>query len=183
MKRRNPMPSMAKKLLTLPFALLATASLFAQDAKQVEGTLSMGGKPYRLLHAVAYEVKIWGKPGIAVLASDRPINSEIVKAAVAKKPGDADVFVSQPHVRVMFEASGKASSYYATAAGFTTNASDGLSGELKLDGGRATGKATLVSQGEKDLQRSFEFQFSTGFIGSSAEPTQQTTPLAKLGLT
>src|SRR5881397_4041519 len=107
------MPSTVKTLQVVAACFIAAAALNAQDAKPVEGTLTMANKPYRLLHAVAYEVKIWGKPGIAVLASDRPINLEIVKEAVRKKPGDADVFVSQPHVRVMFEASGKASSYYA----------------------------------------------------------------------
>jgi hypothetical protein len=171
------------RFATVLLVFFATGLLHAEVTKPVEGILSLSGKPYKLLHAAAYETKVFGKAGVTVVASSGPINVESIKKALAEKNGDGDVSLRLPHVKVVFESSGKIHSYYAYAAGFTTSASgDGLSGEMKLEGGRVTGKAKLASEGEGDLQRSFDFQFATGLIGSSAEPAQQAAPLAKLGV-
>jgi hypothetical protein len=175
------MPATIDRLATVLLVFFATGMLHAEDAKPVEGTLSLSGKHYKLLHAAAYETKVFGKSGVTIISSSGPINVENIKMALAEKNGDGDVSLRLPHVKVVFESSGKIHSYYAYAAGFTTSASgDGLSGEMKLEGGRVTGKAKLASEGEGDLQRSFDFQFATWLIGSSAEPAPQTAPLAKL---
>jgi hypothetical protein len=171
------------RLIALILALVIPCAVQAQEIRPVDGNWSMGGKPYKLLHVLAHHTDVFGKPGIAVLASDRPFNVDAIKTSLQDNKGNADVSSRQPYVKVVFERSGKASSYYATAGGFTSNGSgDALSGELKTDGDKVSGKAKLASQGEGEFQRSFEFQFNVGLLGSASEPAQQTVPLAKLGV-
>src|SRR5262245_51350299 len=116
-------------VVALCLVLITASQLVAQDAKQIEGTLSLSGKPYKLSHAVAYEIDHFGMPRIAVLASDRAINPESIKKVLRENKGsDSELSFTQPHVKVYFDKSGKAVAIYAYAAGFTTNSSkDGLS--------------------------------------------------------
>jgi len=74
---------MAKKFIGLlaGMAVIAgAATLFAQEgakpAKAAEGTLMVGGKNYRLTHALAYETTINEEEVIAVVLSGQAISSE-----------------------------------------------------------------------------------------------------------
>src|SRR5438445_8036799 len=175
----NSMFHAIRPFLTPLLALAITSVLCGEDAKPVEGTLSLSGKPYKLQHAVAFETKVFGKPGVAILASDRAINIDIVKKALLETKDQPDVWLRQPHVRVTFDASGKILPYYASAPGFAANSGgDALRGEMKRDGDRVIGKAMLPSLDEGQLQRSFDFQFALGLVGSASESTQQPAPLA-----
>jgi hypothetical protein len=144
----------------------------------------MSGTPMTLTHVVAYESQKSEPPSVTILASDRAIDAASVQKALAENNGDdGDVSPRQPHVKVVFEKTGKIVSYYATASGFTTNGSgDGLTGELKLDGDRASGTAKLASKGEGKLNRSFEFKFAVGLLGTAAYQAAPAAPLAKHGV-
>jgi len=174
------------RLVSCLCLLIVTASqLVAEDVKQIEGTLSLSGKPYKLSHAVAYEIDFYGMTRTVVLASDRAINPEQIKKVLRENKGsDSELSLREPHVKVYFDKSGKAVAIYAYAVGFTTNSSgDGLSGQVKVEGNQVTGNAKLVSQGEGKLQRSFDFQFNVGLLGTTAEKAPAPVPLAKLGVT
>jgi hypothetical protein len=145
----------------------------------------VNGKTFKLTHAVAYEAKIADEPGIAVIASDRLIDAAKIKASLKENDGsDEDVSLSQPHVKFVFDKSGAIGSCSIYAAGFSfgTNNSEKMSGELKLENSRATGKANLARQGEGEYERSGELTFSLGLLGSAAEQEQKAAPLAKLGV-
>src|SRR3954463_3381964 len=137
--------------------LLAGAALaLADDARPVDGTLSISGRQYKLQYAVAYETTIFDKSAIAIVASGSPITTDAVKKALADTKDQPDVWLRQPHVKVGFDGKGNPSSYYVSAAGFAANAGgDALVGEIKRDGERVSGKARLPAQGDGDLQRSF----------------------------
>jgi hypothetical protein len=160
------------------------ASVGAEDAKPVSGSLMMAGKTYKLAHVVAYATKVSDEPATAVIASDRPIAVETIKKSLQENDGSDDgLFLTQPHVRVLFDKEGEPTSVSAWAANFSTSTSgSALTGKLKADGGRATGNAKLEQQGEGDFERSFEFEFAVGMLGTSAEQAPQAAPLAKLGL-
>jgi hypothetical protein len=175
------------RILGFAFALagcLVPLSVVGQDAKPVAGSLMMAGKTYKLAHVVAYETKVSDEPETAVIASDRPISVETIKKSLKENDGSDDgLFLTQPHVRVLFDKAGEPTSVSAWAANFSTSTSgSGLTGALKVDGGRATGKAKLEKSGEGDFVRSFEFEFSVGMLGTSAEQAPQAAPLAKLGV-
>lgn len=168
-------------------ALLMAASVGAstgaqETPKPVAGTWTMGGKPYQLSHVVAFPKTVRGKPGVAVLASDRPLPIDQIKRELAEE--DGELSLRQPHLRVDFDAAGEAKSFYATAAGFTTNAGKTkVVGSLRRDGDKVSGEAKLESSGEGGLERSFDFKFATGLLGSGAEPAPMLAPLLKLGVT
>lgn len=172
------------RLFTVLVVLAAAPAMGADDAKPAEGALQIAGKTYKLAHAVAYETKFFDEPAVAVLAADRPIDVAQIKAVLKENDGDdGEVSLRTPHVKITFDKAGKAVSCSAYAAGFSSSTSgDDLTGEIKLDAGQATGKAKLAKQGEGEFERSFEFSFATGLLGSAAERAPQAAPLAKLGV-
>src|SRR5262245_2102876 len=131
-QRSSSMRCAPRYVATALYVLSVATALLGQDAKPVEGTLTLSGKPYKLQHAVAYETKIFGKPAVAVIASDRMINMETVKKALLESKDNPDVSLRQPHVKLTFDGAGKVHSLYATAAGFTASAGgDGVTGEVQ----------------------------------------------------
>ena len=86
--------------------------LFAQEApptikspqvaaKSSEGVFSIGGKTYKLRHAVAYEAKVFDDFMIHVMASSEPIAVEKLKAALRDGKGSDDKFITfQPQVTI-----------------------------------------------------------------------------------
>jgi hypothetical protein len=167
-------------LVAAPLSLLA-----ADGAKPSGGKLVVAGKEYKLKHVAAYATKNGDDNVTAVLASDRPIPVAEVKAILKENDGEDDeLSLSQTHVRVKFDKEGKPIRCSMKTSGFSSETSgDNLTGELKLDGGRATGKAKLATDGEGVFQKSFEFEFAVGMIGTSAEEAQKTDPLEKIGVT
>lgn len=157
----------------------------AADAPQVTGNLSLGTKVYKLAHVVAYPVKAGKETATTVLASDRPLNVGEIKQILLDNNGQDDkLSLRQPHVKLVFDKSGAATSSYAYADGFTTTAAGSdIAGEIKIAEGRVVGKAKMESQGEGEFQRSFDFQFAVGLLNSGAEQAPQAAPLAKIGVT
>jgi hypothetical protein len=166
-------------------ALIALAPALAQESKPAAGKLMMAGKEFALTHFVAYKTKDGDDEAIAVIASDRPFNVTEIKASLKENDGeDNNLFLSQTHVRVRFDKEGKASSTSLKSSSFSGSTSgDALSGELKVDGNRAIGKAKLAMSGTGQFVRSFEFEFNVGLIGTAAEEAQKSNPLFKLGVT
>ena len=170
-------------LASLSFLPITVAG--ADDVRPVSGELSVAGKAYKLTHVAAYEAKRSDEPHVVVIASDRPINTDEIKKVLRENDGeDEELSLRQTHVQVAFEKSGKVSQCVVKTQRFFGSAGGGdLTGELKLEANRAVGKATLSQQGEGDLARGFELQFSVGLLGTPAEQAPQAAPLAKLGVT
>jgi hypothetical protein len=151
----------------------------------VSGELSVAGKTYKLTHVAAYETKRSDEPHVVVIASDRPINVDEIKKVLRENDGEDDeLSLRQTHVQVAFEKSGKVSQVAVKTRTFSSSTSGrDVAGELKLDGGRAAGKAKLAEQGDGDFRMAFQLEFSVGLLGSSAEQAPQAAPLTKLGVT
>jgi hypothetical protein len=159
-------------------------SLHAQDAAPVEGSLQLGGKTIKLAHAVAYEGKLSGDDVLTILASDRPISADKVKTVLKEGKGkDDDLTLTQPHLRIRFTMSGEPTSYYAFANGTTVSSAGGsINGELKRDGDRVQGKATLELTGEGSFERRFDVRFNVALLESAtsppaAKPATRKTPM------
>jgi hypothetical protein len=155
-------------------------------AKPVAGTLHMSGIDYNLSNAVAYESKYLGDPAVAVLVSDRALDGAKILAVLKENDGDdSELSLRQPHLKVVFSPKGKPLSFYAYAAGFTTNGSGGkVAGELKLAAGRVSGKAAMERAGAEKLARGFDFTFDVPVLGtgSAADAPAPAAPLAKVGV-
>src|SRR5262245_19287753 len=91
----------------LPFVFATTAAA-VQQAKPVEGTMVLDKRTYKLAHVVAYETGSGDEVGVTVLASDRKIPIDQVKAALRKNDGsDEDLALRQPYLMVMLKKSGE----------------------------------------------------------------------------
>src|SRR5258707_760852 len=100
------------------FSLMATLAgwlvsaapcLAAGESSPIEGTLLVGDGTYKLTQVVAFETTSDDEPTITVVASDRRIPVETIKAALREGDGsDEKVSLSQPHVVVVLRKSGEA---------------------------------------------------------------------------
>jgi len=174
------------RLLILGSLCLAVLPCFSTVAQEMApaGKLVVAGKEYALKHLVAYETGDEDEKMVSVIASDRPFNVAEIKASLKENDGDDDeLSLEQTHVRVRFDKEGKPDSASVKTRNISSSTnSSKLTGELKVDAGRATGKVSLPLQGEGQFALSFELAFSVGLLGSSAEEAQKADPLAKLGV-
>jgi hypothetical protein len=158
----------------------ASAFLTAQDkkteapaeSKPVEGTLIVGERTYKLSHVVAYETKRDDETYISVLASDRKIPFDKIQAALRENEGsDERLSLSQPHVMISFDKSGKAVRCNAWADnGSFSMGGDSLTGKLEFEKGRASGDAKLVPKKDSPFKSAFDFHW---YVALGAEPARR----------
>jgi hypothetical protein len=153
--------------------ILGFASSLQAAGAPAEGTLSVGGRTYKIGHAVAYATKTADFELVTILASDRNIPTAELKSALAKNGTDENYSPSQPYLRVVFLKTGKTQycNAWADNSSFSTN-SDNLHGELTIDGGRVKGKATLAPEGDPGRQRAFDIRFDVPLGFDAAAPAK-----------
>src|SRR5262249_14486340 len=147
------------------------------ENKPVEGTLTVSERTYKLSHVVAYETKADEEKGVTVLASDRKIPfSEIEKALREGEGSDDGLSLSQPHVMISYDKSGKAVRCKAWADnGSFSMGGDSLTGTLKLQNGRASGEARLVAKKDSPFKSAFDFHWDIA-LGAEAAPKPAAKP-------
>ena len=168
-------------LLAVVLGMAVGAELLAQEApetspvataKGIQGTFLIGGGTYKLVHAVAYESKVFDDFMIHVLASSEPIAVEKLKTALRDGKGSDDKFITfQPQVKLTFKKSGEVSFCNANSKGSSISVSGGgLTGELTVKEGRVVGKAALTSKDGKKNDATFDLQFDLELIAAVIVP-------------
>ena len=163
---------MARKFMSLlaGMAVIAGgATLFAQEgvkpAKAAEGTLMVDGKNYPLAHALAYETTVNEEEVIAVVLSGQAISSEKLKEAREKeKDGDESDF-KLPYIKLQFTKAG-ALKFWSASAGNTSlgRRLGNATGELKLQDGRVSGKASQPNEKEEMFSAGFDVRFDVALL-------------------
>jgi len=152
---------------------IAIGSLIAQAPaakapadKPIDGTLTLGGKTYKLVSVAAYETKLFDDRVINVLACDKAIPMDKLKAALAKDGTDDSFILWEPNVRVTFKANGEPMSMNSWAGGASLSVSGGgISGELTVKDGVARGKFALAS----DDKGKCDFTFNVPMMAAPAK--------------
>jgi hypothetical protein len=164
---------MAKKfigLLTGIAVIGGAATLFAQEgakpAKAGEGTVMLEDKNYSLTHALAYETTINDEDAIAVVLSGQAISSEDLKKSqeLEKDGGFADF--KRPFLILDFAKAGQLK-FWSTAAGGTSigrRSAGKATGELKLQDGRVSGKASQPRDTEGMFPTAFDVRFDVALL-------------------
>ncbi len=137
------------------------ALLQAEERLPGEGTLLVGGRTYNLSHVVAYQTRPSDESLITVLASDRNLPIEQIKAALrGDDQSDDELSLSQPYVKVVFRKSGEVQYCQAWAdnSSFSTSG-DELSGELRTEANRVRGSASVSSLGDGKQHDRFALRF------------------------
>ncbi len=182
---------MSKKFIGLVTGIgviAGAATLFAQEgakpANGGEGTLMIKGKNYPLKYAVAYETSIDGEQGTAVVLSGQKITSEKLKEArKADKEGESTSF-RRPYVKLEFTKAGEFKGWGAGAGDISLGRHTGgnATGELKLQGGRAIGKANQPNETEGMFPSGLDVHFDAPLLGAgeSLPPSKPPGPAANV---
>jgi hypothetical protein len=145
----------------------------------IDGKMLAGERIYKLTHVVAFESKSEGGAAITVVASDRKIALEPIQAALRAGKGE-QVSLSQPHLTISLDASGKPVYGNASANGtYFSFSGSALKGDLKVQDGHIRGQARLETRGEGKLKRSFDIRVDValGFDGPPKTASKPTGPV------
>jgi hypothetical protein len=159
------------------------ATLVAQEgakpAKTAEGTLMVEGKNYPLTHALAYETTINDEEVIAVVLSGQAIPGEKLKEAREGEREGQDSEFKRPYIKLEFTKAG-ALKLWSAGAGNTSLGRRGgnATGELKLQDGRVSGKASQPNETEGMFPAGFDVRFDVALLraGESLPATVKKKP-------
>ena len=182
---------MDKKLIGLLTGLAAiggVATLFAQETskpmKAGEGTLMLQDKNYSLTHSVAYETTINEEEVTAVILSGQTISSEKIKEAKQTEKDSGFVDFKRPFLKLDFTKTGQLK-FWSAAAGGTSIGRRGAgkaTGELKVEGGRVSGKASQPKDTDGMFATAFDVRFDVALLraGDSLPPSKKPGPAANV---
>src|SRR5215472_11553690 len=174
--------------LVAAIAVIAgSATLFAQGAAKSanvgEGSVMVKGKNYPLKNAVAYETTVDGKEGIAVVLSGPTISSEKLNSArKSEKAGETPDF-RKPYVKLEFTKAGEFKGWGAGAGDTSLGRHRGdATGEIKLQDGRAIGKASQPNEAEGMFPSGLDVRFDVPLLraGESFAPSKKPGPAANV---
>jgi len=142
------------------------ATLFAQGGpKPAEGTLMLQGKNYPLTHVLAYETTVNDEEAIAVVLSGQAIPGEKLKEAIEKEKDSGFADFKRPFLKLDFAKTGQLKFWSAAAGGTSLGRRLGSAkGELKLQEGRVTGKASQPNETEEMFSSGFDVRFDVALL-------------------
>ena len=163
---------MVEKFVSLLVAIAVIcggAMVVAQGgAKPGEGTLMLEDKNYTLSHALAYETMVNGEEAIAVVLSGQAITAEdLQKSKEEEKKGGFASF-KRPFLILDFTKAGQLKFWSTAAGGTSIGRSDAskATGELKLQDGRVSGKATQARDAEARFPTAFDVRFDVKLLAA-----------------
>jgi hypothetical protein len=180
---------MAKRSICLVVITLiaGSATIFAQGgakpANVSEGTVTVKGKDYALKNAAAYETTVEEEEGIAVVLSGPTISNEkINEARKSEKKGESADF-RRPYVKLEFTKAGEFKGWGAGAGDVSLGRRRGdATGEIKVQDGRAIGKASQPNETEGMFPSGLDVRFDVPLLraGESLLPSKKPGPAANV---
>jgi hypothetical protein len=171
---------MTKEFICLIAVVSATgaARLFAQQGttKAGEGTLMLEKKKYALKHVLAYETTIDNEQMVAVILSGQAVAGEKLKEARESEKDGGDGNFNRPYLKLVFNKTGEFKRWSAGAGGTMLSRGGGsAAAELKLQNGRAMGKASESNETDEMFPNSFDVHFDVALLGASDSLPASTT--------
>jgi hypothetical protein len=173
---------MAKKFMNLLVTAIAVAgamTLVAQE-KAGEGTLMLQDKNFTLSYALAYETTVSGEEAIAVVLSGQAASSEeLKKSQQAEKEGGFAEF-KRPYLILDFAKTGELKFWSAASSNTSIGqrSAGKATGELKLQDGKVSGKASQPRDAEGMFPTAFDVRFAVKLLaaGESLPATVKKPP-------
>ena len=141
------------------------------------------GKNYPLKNAAAYESTVDGEEGIAVVLSGPTISNEkINEARKSEKKGESSDF-RQPYVKLEFTKAGEFKGWGAAVGDTSLGRRRGnATGEIKVQDGRAIGKASQPNETEGMFPSGLDVRFDVPLLraGESLPPSKKPGPAANV---
>jgi hypothetical protein len=168
---------MKTRFICLLVAVLTMGGAFAaaEEKGKVEGALNLDKKSYTLKHALAYETTIDNEEAVAVVLSGQAVSSDQLKEARKAEKEGGDPTFKRPFLRLVFKKSGEIKHYSAGAGGTTIGRHSGaVTGQLKIEGGRATGSAKVSEDTQGMFPTSFDVKFETTLVKTNESLPEST---------
>ena len=148
------------------YAIAVAAAVAQQTPPPIaEGTLTLDQKTYGVKHALAYETTIDNEAAVGVVLSAQPVSSEQLKEAREAEKEGGDPSFQRPFLRLVFKKSGEIKHWSAAAGGTLIGRRSGTAtGELRVENGRAIGKATAAKDLQGMFPTSFDVRFETALV-------------------
>ena len=137
------------------------------------------GKNYPLAHALSYETTISDEEVIAVVLSGQAIPGEKLKEAREREKDGQEPDFKRPYIKLEFTKEGALKLWSASAGNTSLGRRLGnATGELKLQDGRVTGKASEPNETEEMFSSGFDVRFDVALLraGESLPATVTKTP-------
>src|SRR5262245_43456924 len=181
---------MSKSLIYLvAIALIGgSTTIFAQGgakpANVGEGTVMVKGKSYPLKNAAAYETTVDGEDGIAVVLSGPTISSEKINEARKSEKKNEPTDFRRPYVKLEFTKTGEFKGWGAATGDVSLGRrrGGGATGEIKVQDGRAIGKASQPNETEGMFPSGLDVRFDVPLLraGESLPPSKKPGPAANV---
>src|SRR5262245_14656189 len=155
----------------------------AKPANVGEGTVIVKGKNYPLKNAVAYETTIDGEDGVAVVLSGPTISSEKINEARKSDKKNEPTDFRRPYVKLEFTKAGEFKGWGAATGDVSLGRRRGnATGEIKLQDGRAIGKASQANETEGMFPSGLDVRFDVPLLraGESLPPPKKPGPAANV---
>ncbi len=149
----------------------APAAFAAEPAKTGEGTLTIDKKSYTFTRAVAFESTIDNEDAISVVLSAKAVPGEKIKEARENDKESGDTDFPRPFLKLVFKKTGEFK-YFSAGAGDTMlgRHSGTAKGELKVENGRAIGKASQPMETEGMFPTAFDVHFEVALLKAGDAP-------------
>ncbi len=160
--------------LTLIGSAMLTAAAPTAGATVAAGQFMEHGKNYPLPHSLAYQTTLDGDEKIIVLLTGKAVSGRKLKEIQdAEKAGESASF-DRPYLRLEYTKAGEFT-YWSAGAGPVTfgPGRHSATGELKLEGNHAIGKATQPNESSAAFPYGFDVHFDTTLV-----PAGQSLPTA-----
>lgn len=137
---------------------------------ETSGKLLAADQEIKLSNVVAFETKVFEEKRTAVLFTEKPINIQKLKAALAKSGSDSGFFEFQSQVKVEFDKTDRPVGYGMWSNNDSLSSNADLVGDVIVEGGRARGTVKLSKPAEFfKKQYSFELTFDVDVISLTNE--------------
>ncbi|MFN2623574.1 MAG: hypothetical protein ABR611_12095 [Chthoniobacterales bacterium] len=166
-------------LVAITSVLGAMALRAEEGSTKGEGTLTLDKKTYPLKYAVAFESTIDNEDAIAVILSGKAVPAEKIKEARENDKQSGDTDFGRPFLKLVFKKTGEFKYFSAAASGTMLGRHSGTAkGELKVENGRASGKASQPMETEGMFPTGFDVRFDVALLkaGEAPPPTVVKTP-------
>lgn len=151
---------------------MGATGAFAQNGiTKAEGTLTLDKKTYSFKDAMAFETTIDNEDAVVVVLSGRKVPGEKIKEARENDKQGGDTDFGAPFLKLIFKKTGEFKYFSAAAGGTTLGRHSGTAkGELKVENGRAIGKASQPMETEGMFPTGFDVRFDVTLLKAGDSP-------------
>jgi len=173
------------KQLTFYFAaiiVIGAAPLFGQE-KPAEGSLTLSKKTWQLSQGVAYESTADGEDATVVVLTNQAITPQKLREArAAEKKGEFPEF-KKPYLKLVFKKNGELQQWNGVDNNTSVSGvpSEGAKAELKVENGRAIGKASHPLDPSAMIPRSLDVKFNVAMLKADEELPASSADARKTG--